>query len=139
MSESEPTPTALDPIELSESRLRGWAPVGKVAFAILTAFGFLVLLATDVFIVASLISGALTVSAGLGATLALVIVLPIMTLAAAWLFWVGGIKSIADLRTRGEFSRTRSAAFTKADRRFGMIALFPLIVIPFVPILAVLD
>jgi hypothetical protein len=81
----------------------------------------------------------LTGSAGLGATLAVLIVLPVMTLAASWLFWFGAVRSIADLRTDGEFSRTRSASFKKAERRFAMIALIPMLVVPFVPILAVLD
>jgi len=130
----------IDPIELSVSRMRRWHPFWMVAYALLTATGLALVLWADVVVAGLLISGAFfTGSAGLGATLAVMIVLPVMTLAAGWLFWVGGIRAIADLRTDGEFSRTRSVAFQRFERRFAMIALIPLALIPFVPILAMLD
>ena len=140
MTEHALPPEPIDPIELSVSRMGRWHPFWMVAFAILTGVGLGLILWADIVVAGLMISGAFfTGSAGLGATLALVIVLPIATVTASWLFWIGGIRSIADLRTGGEFSRTRSASFQKAEWRFAMIALIPLAVIPFVPILAVLD
>jgi len=140
VTEPASTPEPIDPIELSVSRMGRWHPFWTVGFAILTGIGLAAILWADVVVGWLMISGEFfRGSAGLGATLALVIVLPIATLAASWLFWIGAVRSIADLRTGGEFSRSRSASFQKAEGRFGMIMLISLLVIPFVPILAVLD
>jgi hypothetical protein len=139
VTEPEPLAEPANLFEVSEQRMGQWHPFWRVAYAILTGIGLLVMCGVDVVVAGALLSGALTISAGLGATLAVATVLPVMTVAAARLFWSFGIKSIADLRTAGEFSRTRSESFKKADRRFAMITLLSLFVIPFVPILMVLD
>ena len=139
MTEPATGSETVDPIGRTEVRHRRWAPFWQVAYATLTGLAFLALLGADVVVARVLLAGPGTTSAGLGATLAVAVVLSVMTFVAAWLFWAFGIKAIADLRTGGEFSRTRSDAFKKVDHRFGVIALLSLIVIPFVPILAVLD
>jgi membrane protein DedA with SNARE-associated domain len=140
VTEPASTPEPLDPIELSVSEQGRWHPAWRVGFGIGIAFAVVLVLWADAVVAWLLISGAFFAgSGGLGGKLAVVIVLPVMTLAASWLFWVGAIRPIADLRTDGEFSRTRSEAFRKAEGRFARIAIIPIFVIPFVPILAVLD
>ncbi|MEO5533842.1 MAG: hypothetical protein ABIR17_01760 [Pseudolysinimonas sp.] len=113
-------------------------PFWTIAYAIVTTLGFVALLSVDIFLAVMLGTGRLTISAGLGATLALAIALPILTLTASWLFWVATVEGLANLATHGEFGRNRSPAFKKADRRFAFIAFFSLLIIPFLPILMVL-
>jgi len=130
---------SIDPVDLSIQRQGRWSGFARWVYAIASGLAFLAVVATLVGLIVALAIGAMTISAGIGVTIALFTVLSVMSFAAAWIFWTFGIVTLLDLRTDGAFRASRSERWQRNQHRFSVIALSSLIVIPFVPILAVFD
>lgn len=121
----------------SDHELSGWSLAWPIAYGVVVGLVFLTMLVATGFIVVALLTG--TVTAGLGASIMLAVLFPVLLYVSAWLCWTFTIKNFGDLLTEGRFTAGFSPRLKAFDARFGWSALLSLLVVPLVPMLQLLD